>query len=78
MMNLTLVFRDNARADLDEAADWYKARKPGLEAALVAEVQKIFGEISVHPDRCPVADGRPRFPDSRTAFITGSGGTASR
>lgn len=48
-MNLPLVLRAEARADFDEAFDWYEAQQPGLGVDFAARVQEVFDRISANP-----------------------------
>ncbi len=38
-----------ARAEFDEAADWYESQKAGLGVDLVAKVGAVFKRIAVNP-----------------------------
>jgi len=46
-MSLPVVFRRLARAEFDDAADWYEQRRAGLGAAFTAAVP--FGDILKAP-----------------------------
>ncbi len=59
-MSLPIVLRAAAQNEADEAARWYEGQRPGLGAAFVAELQRVFDVISAHPDRYPVAAGDTR------------------
>lgn len=59
-MTLPLVFRSAARAEFDDAAAWYEARRTGLGADFVAEVQQVLDTIANQPDRYPVVYGDVR------------------
>ena len=48
-MSLPVVLRDEARAEFDDAFDWYDAQRAGLGAEFVAEVQKTFDRIASNP-----------------------------
>lgn len=48
-MNSPIVFRRAARAEYDDAADWYEARSPGLGAAFTAAVRVILDRIAAQP-----------------------------
>jgi plasmid stabilization system protein ParE len=54
MNPLDLVFLDEARAEFDDAADWYDRQKPGLGDAFVNNVQDVFDRITVMPRVHPV------------------------
>jgi plasmid stabilization system protein ParE len=47
-MNLPIVLRDEARAEFDEAFDWYEAKRAGLALEFVAEIQKVFDRIAAN------------------------------
>jgi plasmid stabilization system protein ParE len=49
-VSLPVVFRRAARAEFDDAADWYEARRPGLGAAFTAAVQRVLDRIAAQPD----------------------------
>lgn len=45
-MTCPIVFRRPARAEFDEAALWYEARRPELGARFVAEVARSI--VTIH------------------------------
>lgn len=49
-MTLPIVFRRAARAEFDDAADWYEQRRAGLGAAFTAAVQRVLDQIAAQPD----------------------------
>jgi plasmid stabilization system protein ParE len=49
-MNLPVVLRPEARAEFDDAFDWYEQRRPGLGVDFVAQRQEVFDRISITPD----------------------------
>ena len=49
-MSLPVVLRPEARAEFDEAFDWYEQRRPGLGADFVAQIQEVFDRISTTPE----------------------------
>lgn len=59
-MSLPVVIRPAARAEFDEAADWYEGQQPGLGADFVAEVQQVLDAIAAHPERFAIAAGDVR------------------
>jgi toxin ParE1/3/4 len=67
-MILPVVFRRAARAEFDDAADWYEARQAGLGARFTAAVQQVLDRVAAQPDRYPQVYGGvreaivPRFP----------------
>jgi toxin ParE1/3/4 len=48
-VRLPIVLRDEAKAEFDEAFDWYDARRAGLGTEFVAEVQMVFDRIAANP-----------------------------
>jgi plasmid stabilization system protein ParE len=54
-VNLPVVLRDEARAEFDEAFDWYEAQRPGLGVDFAERVQEVFDRISVTPQIHQVA-----------------------
>ena len=48
-MTLPVVFRRAARAEFDDAADWYEARRAGLGADFTAAVQQVLDRIAAQP-----------------------------
>jgi toxin ParE1/3/4 len=65
-MNLPIVFRRAARAEFDDAADWYEQRQAGLGDAFTAAVQQILAQISGQPSFYPQVYG-----DLREALVSG-------
>ena len=49
-MSLPVVLRPEARAEFDEAVDWYEQQRAGLGADFVAQVQAVLDRISTAPD----------------------------
>jgi toxin ParE1/3/4 len=49
-MSLPVVFRRAARAEFDDAANWYEQRRAGLGAAFTAAVQQVLDQIADQPD----------------------------
>ncbi|HVS40285.1 MAG TPA: hypothetical protein VMS17_32305 [Gemmataceae bacterium] len=65
-MSLPIVFRRAARAEFDDAPDWYEQRRPGLGAAFTAAVQRILDQISAQADFCAQV-----YQDVREALVGG-------
>ena len=63
-MNLPLVMRRKARADFDEAFDWYEARRDGLGVEFAERVQAVFDRVSAFPESHP-----PIYRDVRRALV---------
>jgi toxin ParE1/3/4 len=65
-VNLPVVFRRPARAEFDDAADWYDRQRPGLGPAFTASVQQVLGRVASQPDFYPAVWG-----DVREAAVRG-------
>ncbi|MGP0065097.1 MAG: type II toxin-antitoxin system RelE/ParE family toxin [Isosphaeraceae bacterium] len=69
-MSLPLILIPEARAEFDEAFDWYDRKKAGLGADFADCVQRVFDRISACPEIYPVVRhdvrkaGVARFPYS--------------
>ena len=53
-MTLPTVFRPAARDEYDQAFAWYEGQRAGLGLEFEEEVERILGEIAVHPKRYPI------------------------
>ncbi len=49
-MSLPLVLMPEARAEFDQAFDWYESKKAGLGLDFVDRVQHVFDRISASPE----------------------------
>ena len=49
-MSLPVVLRPEARAEFDDAFDWYEQRQPGLGVDFVAQIQEVLEQISASPE----------------------------
>ncbi len=49
-MSFPLVVRRKARAEFDEAFDWYGRQRAGLGAQFAEKVQAVFDSISARPE----------------------------
>src|SRR5437763_1662515 len=68
-MSLPVVLTAEAEADLDEAAQWYERRSPGLGVDLVARARDVFGQIGATPELYPeVHAGLRRAPVRRFPY----------
>lgn len=65
-MSLPIVFRRLARAEFDDAADWYEQRRAGLGAAFTVAVQQVLDQMSAQPGFYPQV-----FQDVREALVSG-------
>jgi plasmid stabilization system protein ParE len=50
-MSREIIFASAARAEFDDAVEWYERRHPGTGAALQAEVDSILERIQEYPGR---------------------------
>jgi plasmid stabilization system protein ParE len=50
-MSLPVVLRPEARAEFDDAFDWYEQQRPGLGVDFVTQVQEAFDRISAAPEQ---------------------------
>jgi toxin ParE1/3/4 len=51
---MSLQVRDEAKADLAEAASWYEARDHGLGQTFLDEIERVFVRIERNPAGYPV------------------------
>lgn len=65
-MSLPIVFRRLARAEFDDAADWYEQRRAGLGATFTAAVQRVLDQIAAQPAFYPQV-----HQDVREALVPG-------
>jgi hypothetical protein len=63
-MNRRIAFRSAARAEFDEASDWYERQRVGLGAEFIAAVQETLDRISAAPEA-----HSPVFNDTRRALV---------
>lgn len=49
-MSLNPVIRRKARAEFDEAFDWYERQRPGLGVEFAERVQSVFDRIAAMPE----------------------------
>jgi plasmid stabilization system protein ParE len=49
-MTLPIVLRQEARAEFDEAFDWYEQQQVGLGVEFAERVQAVFDRISPMPE----------------------------
>lgn len=54
-MTPRLFVRDDAVADLEEATDWYEARRPGLGGEFLRAVRALFASVAREPGQYPIA-----------------------
>jgi toxin ParE1/3/4 len=52
-MNRPIIFRRAARAEFDDAANWYEGMRPGLGAAFTRAVQQVLDRIAGKPEFYP-------------------------
>ena len=63
-MSLPLVIRRKARADFDEAFDWYEPQRAGLGVEFAARVQAVLDSIAAMPEL-----HAPTYRDVRKALV---------
>ena len=56
----TLVVRARARAEIDEAFEWYRVRTPDAAREFLDAVDASLAHIAEAPERFPVVRGRLR------------------
>ena len=54
------MVRPLAQADLDDAARWYDAERPGLAARFLSDVDETFARIRERPLQFPAVAGNVR------------------
>ena len=59
-MSRLLVIHDAAEAEINEAADFYDIRSPGLGSVFVDEIERAIHNISEFPEASPLIRGRVR------------------
>lgn len=48
-VSLPLIFRPEARAEFDEAYDWYEGQRTGVGEAFADQVQRVLDRIAAMP-----------------------------
>jgi toxin ParE1/3/4 len=61
--------RPDVPLDIEEAADWYDAQRPGLGAAFIVEAGRVLREISIHGDYVTVPYERLGHVAVRRVFL---------
>jgi plasmid stabilization system protein ParE len=56
-MNWIVEFRPAARAEFDEAAEWYGIQEPGLRTAFVQAIDETLLRVKDSPQHFPVVHG---------------------
>jgi plasmid stabilization system protein ParE len=59
-LTLPLTLRAAARAEFDEAFDWYETQQPGLGVTFASRIHEAFDRISAGPALYPVVFGDVR------------------
>jgi plasmid stabilization system protein ParE len=59
-MSLEIGFRAEAHAEFVEAAAWYEARRLGLGAEFIAEIERCIAGAAQKPEQYPVVHGSLR------------------
>ena len=57
---MTIVLRPEAKADLEEARNWYEAQRPGLGGEFLQQVDAVFLRMEAHPRQFPKFHGESR------------------
>ena len=57
---MTITLRDEAAADLEDAARWYEQQRRGLGGKFLDEVLRAIGLIGENPKRSPRVHGEVR------------------
>jgi plasmid stabilization system protein ParE len=65
-MSVPVILRRLARAEFDDAADWYEGRRAGRGAAFTAAVRQVLSAIGSQPEAYPEVRG-----DIREALVPG-------
>src|SRR4051812_11614722 len=63
-MKLPVIFRRLARAEFDDAADWYEARSSGQGAIFTAAVRRVLAGLAARPEAHPEV-----YEDVREALV---------
>jgi len=59
-MSKYISLHELAELELNDAADFYDSREPGLGVAFILGVRQAVFQISEHPESCQVARGNAR------------------
>jgi plasmid stabilization system protein ParE len=59
-MSRRLSIHEVAEAEINEAADFYDVKSPGLGSVFVDEIERAMGRISEFPEAAPLVGGRVR------------------
>ncbi|MCL5060935.1 MAG: type II toxin-antitoxin system RelE/ParE family toxin [Candidatus Thermoplasmatota archaeon] len=54
-MTRRIVFRGQARAEFDAAADWYEKERSGLGGEFLNEIEQVLQRIAAQPGQFPKA-----------------------
>ena len=65
-MNREVIYRPIAKAEFDDAIDWYQSHSPKSAKRFIHEVDHIISAILNQPDRFPI-----EFADARCAPVKG-------
>ncbi len=53
-MTQPVIFRQQARLEFDEAADWYEQERAGLGPQFLSEIEGLLKQIATHPQQFPM------------------------
>lgn len=65
-MSLPIVFRRAARAEYDDAANWYEQLRRGLGVTFTTVVDKVLARIAIQPEYYPAV-----WDEVREALVPG-------
>lgn len=54
------MVRLRARAEIEEAFEWYRVRSPGAAADFLRAIDQALANIAAAPEHCPVVRGHLR------------------
>ncbi len=49
-----IVFRRQARRELDEAGDWFEKERTGLGLEFFVEIERVLNRIASNPEQFPI------------------------
>ena len=49
-----IVFRQQARRELDDAGDWYEQERIGLGLEFFAEIERLLHRVTSNPEQFPI------------------------
>lgn len=64
-MSLLVIVRPQARAEFDDAFDWYEGQRAGLGVRFAERVQEVFDYIAINPQAHAILHKEVRAPPVR-------------